>query len=306
MQLRFDFGDKMHDPKRNAQLFTSRRINEIANGDLSFLLEIAAVHEKKLPEFFSVLDVFELCFLELSKNYRAEYYFKNTVARKILFGIHSLNTATVIPEFRVGKNKADCVVLNGRSVCYEIKSSYDNLSRLPDQLASYKKIFDEVVVVTSREHLEKVIESIPCDVGVSELTKRNTLSIVKNASNNSSEPVDIPILMKSLRLNEYKEMVRLATGKAPSENNTEIYEKCEKELSKISSQKIRELFCKVLKETRKIDKGYVTKLPESLLIAGIGYSMKQSSKKTFVNNLNINLSKEMLCTTRFSEVSSSS
>ncbi|BBI64896.1 hypothetical protein HSBAA_62020 [Vreelandella sulfidaeris] len=58
-----------------------------------------------------------------------------------------------------------------------------------------------------------MIESIPCDVGVSELTKRNTLSIVKNASNNSSEPVDIPILMKSLRLNEYKEMVRLATGR---------------------------------------------------------------------------------------------
>jgi hypothetical protein len=161
MRLICGFGEKMHESKRNAQLFTSRRINEIAAGDLSFLLEIAAVHEKKLPDFFTVLDVFELCFLELSKSYRAEYYFKNTVARKILFGIHSLNTATVIPEFRVGKNKADCVVLNGRSVCYEIKSSYDNLSRLPDQLASYKKIFDEVFVVTSHEHLEKVFENIP-------------------------------------------------------------------------------------------------------------------------------------------------
>jgi hypothetical protein len=302
MQLRFDFGENMHESKRNAQLFTSRRINEIAGGDLSFLLEIAAIHEEKLPEFFSVLDVFELCFIELSKKYRAEYYFKNTVARKILLGIHSLNTATVIPEFRVGKNKADCVVLNGRSVCYEIKSSYDNLSRLPDQLASYKKIFDEVVVVTSCEHLEKVLKTVPSDVGVIELTKRSTLSVVKSADCNS-ESVDVSVLMKSLRLNEYKEMVRLATGETLLENNTEVFERCEKELSKLPSHVIRELFCKVLKETRKVDKDYVAKLPDSLFMAGVGYNIKKSNRESLVNNLKINLSKEMLCTTQSSEVS---
>ncbi|MBP5979771.1 MAG: sce7726 family protein [Halomonas sp.] len=293
----------MQESKRNAQLFTSKRINDIAEGDFNFILEMAAFHEKKLPHIFSVLDVFELCFLELSKSYRAEYYFKSIVAKKILFGIHSLNTATVIPEFRVGKNKADCVVLNGKSVCYEIKSRYDNLSRLPEQLNSYQKIFDQVVVVTSDEHLEKVLCNVPCDVGVIELTKRNTLRVVKSANDNK-EPVDVSVLMRSLRLKEYKEMVRLVTGKTPLQNNTEIFEVCERELSQVSSQVLREIFCKVLKETRKIDKEYVTNLPESLLMAGIGYNMKLSSKKSLIKNLKINLSKDLLCTIQSSEVNS--
>lgn len=40
---------------------------------------------------------------------------------------HKINKAVMLSEFRVGANKADCVILNGLSTCYEIKTELDNL-----------------------------------------------------------------------------------------------------------------------------------------------------------------------------------
>ena len=78
-----------------------------------------------------IRDLFDSIFDRLtSKDYRHEFIYKSVIAHKILLGRHSLNTAVLLNEFRVGDCKADVVVINGTSNVYEIKSERDSLCRL--------------------------------------------------------------------------------------------------------------------------------------------------------------------------------
>lgn len=281
-----------------ARLFSSKRIAEIASGDFSYLLKVATHYEAKLGNEFTAADVFELAYDGLAREYRSEYFFKNIVAERLLFGKHSLNTATVLPEFRVGRSKADCVVLNGSSTCYEIKSDFDNLDRLPEQLAFYKKIFDRIFVVVGKAHIEKVQELCAEDIGIIELTQRKNLRLIRDAKT-SSEPVDVSIVMRSLRVDEYKALVYKVTGVQQEHPNTEIFSVCEEILQTVPSSEIRKAFCSVLKDSRKIEKEFILSLPRTLLMAGVGFRLSMSQRRNLIGNLKNNFSKDALCTTQF-------
>ena len=45
----------------------------------------------------------------LKKNYRNEYFYKNTLLNKLLLGVHSVNTTTALTEVAIAKSKADFV-----------------------------------------------------------------------------------------------------------------------------------------------------------------------------------------------------
>lgn len=285
--------------KEAARLFNSKELSKFADGNLDLLIKVASRYQDSLGEPFHAKDVFEHCYRDFEQNYKNEYFFKNIIAKKILLGRHSLNTATMINEFRVGANKADCLILNGSSTCYEIKSEYDNLSRLPEQLNSYLKIFDKVYVVTTKKHYSKIEPSIPTAVGVLQLSSRNTLTEIKKASL-SNHPIDIEILMSSLRKTEYMSIVETLFGEVPKTSNAKAYEACKELLLKASSNDIRKAFCETLKKTRKPNKDFINQLPGNLLAAGIEYSLSKASKSQLIQNLNITLSKEALCTTQYS------
>ncbi|MEB6193834.1 sce7726 family protein [Pseudomonas aeruginosa] len=283
-----------------ARLFSSKRIAEIASGDFSYLLKIAAEYKNSFDQNFTAADIIDHVYSELYKDYRSEYFFKNTVAERILLGRHSLNTATVLPEFRVGRSKADCVILNGSSTCYEIKSDFDNLDRLPEQLSSYRRIFDKTYVVVGKSHLSKVEDLCGDDVGILELTPRRSLRTVREAKI-SRVPVDISILMRSLRANEYKEVVSKVSCESLDYPNTEIFSVCENILKNSPSDEVRKAFCSTLKQSRKIAKDYLSSLPRSLLMAGIGFKLSSEQRRNLVENLNKSFSKDALCTTQFYE-----
>ncbi len=281
-----------------AKIFSSKVLNALANDDFSFISEVALSYSSSLNDIFQVRDVFEACYKDLKKSYKAEYYIKNLIAKKILIGRHSMNTATLLGEFRVGANKADCVIVNGHSTCYEIKSSYDDMSRLPSQLESYLKIFDRVNVVTSSVHVDKVLKIAPEEVGVIQLGKKDSLAEVR-AATTSTDPVDVDVLIASLRRKEYLSLVEELCGYIPVCSNTSIYEECRSLLREVSSPQLRAAFCRVIKNSRRVDKEYVSALPESLLVAGIEYSISSPSRKRLVKNMNVYLSKEALCTTQY-------
>ena len=79
--------------------------------------------------------------IQLIKEYRNEYIFKNTIANKIIKGRHRLSNVTYINEFRVVNSICDVAIFNGTSSAYEIKTELDNFDRLENQLADYKKGF---------------------------------------------------------------------------------------------------------------------------------------------------------------------
>jgi hypothetical protein len=284
--------------KDAAKIFSSKGVNAIARGEFGLLLDVADRYSDVLGDVFSVKDVFQECYKALRSDYKFEYYIKNLIAEKILIGRYSLNTATLLNEFRVGSNKADCVVLNGISTCYEIKSEFDGLSRLSDQLSSYLKVFDKVNVVVSEAHVAKVQKLAPASVGILKLSRRDGFTEVRPAQQ-SVESVDVNMLMASLRRHEYLALVKKLYGAVPLAANTKIYDECQSMLEAVEPLKLRKAFCAILKATRKIDKRYVEGLPRSLLVAGIEYRVSAGDKIKLLDNLNIQFSKETLCTTQF-------
>ncbi|WP_035479219.1 sce7726 family protein [Aliagarivorans marinus] len=258
-----------------SKLFNSGKLSALADGDLSFVRKVAKDYLGVSSGSLNVSEVYESAYKQLSKDYRAEYYFKNTIANKVLLGRHSLNTAVMLSEFRVGKSKADCVVINGKSTCYEIKSDYDNLSRLEEQLNDYLGLFDEVYVVCSQKHLHTVLDATDPSVGVIELTQRNNLSVKRKASHRV-KPIDVDLMIKSLRKDEYTLLVERATGQIPSVPNSRLMTSCRQVLRDLEPSIIANCFIDVLKEKRFNDSSLINALPKILVNAAISYQFSRS------------------------------
>lgn len=60
-----------------------------------------------------------------------------------------------------GLARADVAVVNGKIHGYEIKSSQDNLERLPFQANFYNRVFNTMTIVASEHHIEKIEKIVP-------------------------------------------------------------------------------------------------------------------------------------------------
>jgi hypothetical protein len=90
-----------------SRLFSSSVVHEMAKRGRSPLFARLA-RQSRLPEFLSpsscVSALFDAAFALLKREgYRHEYIYKAALTHKILLGIHSLQTASMMNEFRVGE-----------------------------------------------------------------------------------------------------------------------------------------------------------------------------------------------------------
>lgn len=238
-----------------------------------------------LGEFFDW--VYNLLF----KNYRNEYIYKNVIANKILFNKHSLNTSQMLTEFRVGRSKADVVLLNGASTVYEIKSQYDSFARLEKQIQAYFEIFDYINVITSPSQYKKLDSILPDKAGILVLTNRNTISTIREPKSNK-ENINLDILFDSLRKTEYTRIIKEYYGTTLDVANTQIYKECKKMFCKIPLVYAHDLTIKILKgrNNSKRLKDFIDKAPSSVS----AYAMSICNEKTkmqkllnlFDNNIN--------------------
>ncbi|WP_180113605.1 sce7726 family protein [Acinetobacter sp. YH12063] len=273
-----------------AKLFTSNCLNAVASDDLSFLKRSKI---DKIAQKYNALnyhDLYHKAYIDLSKNYRNEYIYKNLIAQKIFLGRHSLDSSILLSEFRVGTNKADLVLLNGCSTCYEIKTEYDSLMRLQDQLASYLKVFDKVNVVCSQKMLGDVIHLAPIEVGIIELTNRNTLKIVREPI--ETNQLDIELMMKSLRKEEYQAIAEELYKLKIDVPNTRLFELCEKIIKNHDPKIIKRVLIETLKKTRKNNSRAIKSLPFFLTNALISFKFNHNKidaliKKFSENPLNV-------------------
>ncbi|HFF9490162.1 sce7726 family protein [Serratia marcescens] len=283
------------DSRIAAQLFTSQAINKIADGDLTFLYKVLSDYLTPTVYPLKVAQVFELAFRKLSLDYKTEYFFKNAIANKLYIRRHAEKNVTMLSEFRVGNNKADCVIVNGNSTCYEIKTKFDSLKRLPDQLSSYSKIFDKVYVVCDQTHINNVLLHAPDEVGVIEFTEKGALKEVKRAIVNTHE-IDREILISSLRKPEYVLIAEKLTNKPLESSNMSIYADCLNIFNQASSEELRKLFKYALKTHRKTDFGFVNKLPPSLTNMAISFKLTRSKRLALGNILTQSIHKDEICT----------
>lgn len=164
----------------------------------------------------------------MSKSYRNEYFYLNTLLNKLLFKRRNINTTTALTQISIGKSKADFILINGKAVAYEIKTELDSFDRLETQLKDYFRAFNHVCVVTSEgkyEKLNNMLQDTP--VGICVLTKRNTISstLKKQVVENNS-CLEHRAVFKVLHKNEYESIIKKYFGFLPAVSQVFYYNEC--------------------------------------------------------------------------------
>ncbi len=97
-----------------------------------------------------------------------DFEIRTALHKKVLHHHHKCSSTFVIDELGLahGKNRIDIAVINGCIHGYEIKSSKDNLVRLPEQLEVYKRSLQKLTIVTALNHIEEIMSIAPKWSGV--------------------------------------------------------------------------------------------------------------------------------------------
>lgn len=171
----------------------------------------------------------------MSKGYRNEYFYQNTLLNKLLLGKHSINTTTALTQIPVGKSKADFILINGKATVYEIKTELDTFDRLGTQLKDYYKAFNHVCVVTSESHYERAASLLAnTSVGIYVLNRKNRISLKLRKEpilNNST--LEHTAIFKVLHKHEYENILLQYYGELPVSSQVFYYGECLKQFSQI-------------------------------------------------------------------------
>lgn len=95
------------------------------------------------------------------ENYNGEHVLKYKLAQ--LFRCKEYVGAF---EVKAKSSRADFLVINGETKCFEVKSKIDTLGRLNKQSQDYKDIFEYNTVVVDKRHLQAVKRIVPEYYGI--------------------------------------------------------------------------------------------------------------------------------------------
>lgn len=233
------------------RVFSKKTISELLSSGKSDILN--STFNKYLTEEISCESYtnklkIEKLYKVLEKQYRNEYFYKNTLFNKLLLGKHSLNTTTALTELWVNKSKADFVLLNGKAVVYEIKTALDNLDRLDSQINDYYKLFSYVNIVVDERHALSILESYKDEpIGIYTMTKRNTLSCIKKEEEYIQE-LNFETMYKVLRKNERMNVLLSYYRNLPEFNSFDEFEKNFELFIKIPKKVVHNLTIEQLKK----------------------------------------------------------
>ena len=235
------------------RLFTQNTFKELLDSDMSCKTYVSVIKRyindidgknngKLISEIYSYL----------KKNYRNEYFYKNTLLNKLLLGVHKPTTTTALTEIPIGKSKADFILINGKAVVYEIKTALDTFERLESQLSDYYKAFDHVAVVTDEKNkyaIEKILQDTP--VGIYLMTDRNQLSPLK-LPQQYREQLTLAEIFKVMNKDEFESVLMQVYSQLPQVAPVWYYTECQKMFCDIDISVSYPLFLKELKKRNKI------------------------------------------------------
>jgi len=247
---------------------------------------------QRLNPSVTVGDTFEAAFriLRTSGN-RDEYIYRAALIHKELMGKHSLRTASVLNEFRVGLCKADLVILNGTATVYEIKSERDSLVRLAHQIENYQRVFSCVNVIASENHIEAVLGTVPDNVGVLCLSRRYQITPVRKA-------LDCParicpaMVFESLRIAEAISVLQAMGIAVPETPNTQKHAVMRALFARLDPVALHAQMVSTLKQTRNLASlgDFIARLPKSLQPAALSVSIPHSAHPRLIDAINTPLS----------------
>lgn len=282
-----------------ARLFSSSVVQEFAKRGKSEtavrLLRESGILPSLNPNG-TLSDAYEVAFRFLRRRCnRHEYIYKAAITQKVLLGIHNLDTASMLTEFRVGPCKADVVILNGTGTAYEIKSERDSLVRLQNQVEHYLKVFAGVSVIVGDNHVGEVLDKTPTEVGVTVLSDAYTISsrreAVVDASRTSPECV-----FDAIRLEEAEKVLRTIGIDIPQVPNTRRYATLRELFLSLDPTTAHEAMVTVLKKSRNLSplKGLLTGIPQCLHSATLSTRIRRRDHNRYAQALRTPLEAALL------------
>lgn len=230
------------------RLFTKQVINDLVKNTYNpiYISTIKQYLEK--CDNCSNNEILSNIYKYMSKHYRNEYFYQNTLLNKLLLGRHSIKTTTALSQIPIERSKADFILINGKAVVYEIKTELDTFDRLSTQLSDYYKAFNHVCVVTCEENFEKLTEILKhTKVGICILSRSNTLQFRKEAEENN-EYLNHRSLFKILRKYEFEQILNKYFGELPKATPVFYYEECYNLFKTIPINDVYKLFLMELKK----------------------------------------------------------
>lgn len=285
---------KAPSPQQSAaisRLFSSSVVRELARRGKSPLFTRLARQSQLLHSLSTrntVHDLFELAFALLQREgYRDEYIYKAALVKRVLLGTHSLQTASMLCEFRAGHCKADLVILNGTAAVYEIKSERDSLSRLQKQVAAYSKVFAKVNVIASENHISSIEASVPDYVGIHILNRRYRVSTVREAMDRP-EDTSTEAIFDAIRTQEAIMILTMNGFSVPDVPNTALHMAVRELFLTLSPNVAHEGLVRVLKKTRTLLplSTLLNQLPDSLHTAALSVPLRRLDHGRLVDAVN--------------------
>lgn len=213
------------------------------------------VFQKKVEIYSSVQheqtnhQLIKSIYKSLQKQYRCEYVYKNSLIVNLLKTQISSSSIT-LNELKIGKSKADLVILNGKIKVYEIKTELDSLDKLSKQITDYQKFADEVYVVTDEKYANRLeCEYKNSSVGIIIFNHKNNLDTLKKATSNEAL-FDFETLFKTLRKKEYLDLVARNFNSIPNVPNTKIFKVCYELLAQVDLIEFQTQVLDVLKRRK--------------------------------------------------------
>jgi hypothetical protein len=274
-----------------SRLFSSSVIQEMARKGKSPLFARLASQSLlvgTLPANAVVGNLFDAAFSRLKhEGLRHEYIYKAALTQNILLGTHSLRTASMLTEFRVGGCKADLAILNGTSIVYEVKSERDSLIRLERQVAAYARVFAQTYVIAAENHVDAVAATVPSDVGILLLNRRHQISTLRVALD-QPERTSSAAIFDSIRTEEARMILLLQGVPIPIVPNTTLNSVLRELFIRLDARQAHDGMVRVLKKTRNLSSlsDLVGQLPYSLKTAALSVPLRKQDHARLVVAVN--------------------
>ena len=276
-----------------SRLFSARVFREMADKGKSplfaqLLSETGLLNRHHFAMTKNVKWIFDVAFADLDKlGKRDEYVYRAALTHKILLGVHSLNTASMLTEFRVGNSKADVVILNGTSTVYEIKSERDSLTRLKSQLIDYRKVFANINVITAESHVGDVLKNTSDDIGVLSIGSRNHICTKREAIAHPELVCTVTIL-ESLRSSEASAILSNMKIPVPEVPNTELRTAMREFFARLEPKCVHQQMVEILKKTRSLVSlsSLVKQMPKSLKTAVLTTQLRHAHHERLIAAIN--------------------
>lgn len=201
----------------------------------------------QFPNKITVRDLIDFSYEYLQKEYRHEYIYKTSLLSRFILKNYSLCDSVILNEFKVGKSKADIVVVNGTNKVFEIKTELDTPERLKTQIVDYYRAFSEVYIVTHHTLQEKYINLLEPGVGLIVFDADNSLREVRS-SVKVFKYLDPSSMFRCLRKQEFLFLIKKLHGAIPEASSFTLFRECLSVVSKYNPEIVQKYFLEAIKQ----------------------------------------------------------